>query len=234
MTLAGTIYRAGFLLGCVAIGALWICTSYWGEDLSQLIARRKYFMISGIVFLCCSAALAWFTSLKREWSAITAPIYALLEGLFIGILAIGSEIHHNPIVIQAVILTLTLCLILLVGYRTRIIRVTDRFRRAALFATAAIALFYLVKVVLVSAGIPTGSFIGGGAPGILVSVIIVGIAAMNLVTDFDFIEQCVGSGLPKYMEWYAAFGLIVTLIWLYLEVIRLMIRTRAAQETGTA
>jgi len=234
MTLNGTIYRAAALLCCVIAGALIVWTRFGGVGLQRVMTHRVAFLVGGLACGVCTFALAWLTERKKKWSSITSPAYALVEGLLLGILTLGLEAHHHGTAVQAVTLTFALCFILLVAYRIGIIRVTDRFRRATLFATCTIALFYLGKILLVVAGAPISSFFEGGILGILASVVAVSVAAMNLVADFDFVDQCTKSALPKYMEWYAAFGLIVTLIWLYLEIVRLLTKAQNARETGNA
>ncbi|HXQ29952.1 MAG TPA: Bax inhibitor-1/YccA family protein, partial [Gemmatimonadales bacterium] len=132
------------------------------------------------------------------------------------------ELQYHGIVVQAVGLTFGTLLCMLVAYRTGLIRVTDKFRLGVVAATGAIALLYLVSFVLSFFHVSVPFVFGGGTAGIVVSLVIVGVAALNLVLDFDFIEQAAKAGAPKYIEWYAAFGLMVTLVWLYLELLRLL------------
>jgi len=184
--------------------------------------------------ICALVALAlvWITVHKKQWSPITAPTFALLEGLVMGVVSAGLEVRHPGIAIQAVVLTFAICLSLLVAYRTGLIRVTEKFNRGLVAATSGVVLFYLANFVLSLLGVRIFAVFAGGVPGILISAVIVVIAGMDLVADFDFIEQCSRSGLPKYMEWYAALGLIVTLIWLYTEILRLLSKARKAQKNA--
>ena len=130
------------------------------------------------------------------------------------------------IAIEAVSLTFGTLVVLLLAYTSRIISVTQKFRLGVIAATGAIALVYLGTIILGFFGVHTFSIYGSGAIGIAFSAFVVVIAALNLVLDFDFIENAARMGVPKYMEWYGAFGLMVTLIWLYLEILRLLVKLR--------
>jgi len=157
---------------------------------------------------------------------VTAPIYALLEGLALGGLSAITELRYPGIAIQAVGLTFGTLFVLLLAYRSGLIRVTQKFRLGIVAATGGIMVFYLLEMVLGFFGIHFTAINGSGFIGIAFSLFIVAIAALNLVLDFDFIERGVQYGAPKYMEWYGAFGIIVTLVWLYLEILRLLSKMR--------
>jgi uncharacterized YccA/Bax inhibitor family protein len=158
---------------------------------------------------------------------VTAPLYGLLEGLVLGSVSAIFELRFPGIAIQAVGLTFGTLVALLLAYRSGLIRVTDKFRLGVVAATGGIALFYLITFVLGFFGVHFNSIYGAGPIGIGFSVFVVIIASLNLVLDFDFIESGARAGAPKYMEWYAAFGLMVTLIWLYLEILRLLSKLRS-------
>ena len=158
---------------------------------------------------------------------MTAPIYALLEGLVLGGLSATIELRYPGIAIQAVGLTFGTLFVLLMAYRSGLIKVTQKFRLGIVAATGGIFFFYLAEMLLGFFGIQFTSINGAGPIGIGFSLVIVAIAALNLVLDFDFIEQGVQYGAPKYMEWYAAFGIMVTLVWLYLEILRLLSKFRS-------
>ena len=162
------------------------------------------------------------TIFKKTWARVTAPIYALLEGLVLGSISVMLEVRFHGIAIQAVSLTFGTLAVLLLAYRSGLIPVTEKFRLGVVAATGGIALFYVASIVLGFFGIHFTTINGSGAIGIAFSVFVVIVAALNLVLDFDFIESGVAAGAPKYMEWYGAFGLMVTLIWLYLEILRLV------------
>jgi uncharacterized YccA/Bax inhibitor family protein len=164
---------------------------------------------------------AFITIFKPTAAPITTPIYALLEGLFLGTISAYFNAMVPGIVIQAVGLTFGVAFVLLIAYRTGLIKATDGFKRGIIVATGGVAVFYLVSII--------GSFFGGGINlfamgwlGIGIQLVIVVIAALNLILDFDIIERSAASGAPKAMEWYGAFGIMVTLIWLYLEILKLL------------
>ena len=163
---------------------------------------------------------------KKEWAGVTAPIYALLQGLLVGGLSAFYERAIPGIVIQAVGLTFGTLACLLMAYKSGLIKATENFKLGVVAATGGIALLYLVSFAMSFFGKPIGFIHEGGLFGILFSGFVVVIAALNLVLDFDFIEAGAENGAPKYMEWYGAFGLIVTLIWLYLEILRLLSKLR--------
>ena len=142
------------------------------------------------------------------------------------------DVRYHGIAIQAVALTFATCFCLLVAYRFGLFRVSESFNAGVVAATCGVALVYLVSLMLALAGVRTFSIFGGGVPGILASVVVVILAGMNLVIDFAFVGQCAQKGLPKYMEWYTALGLIVTLIWLYTEILRLISKARSTEERG--
>ena len=166
--------------------------------------------------------VALITVFKKQWSPVTAPAYALLEGLFIGAFSAMMEARFPGIVLQAVGLTFGTLASLLVAYRSGLIRVTENFKLGVVAATGGIALLYLVDIAMGFFGHSVGFIHQSSLLGIGFSVVVVIIAALNLVFDFDFIERGVEQGAPKYMEWFAAFGLMVTLVWLYLEILRLL------------
>src|SRR5579863_3111985 len=221
MTLKGTVNKTGFLLICVMATAIWtwklFMESHNPESVMGLAAIGG---IGGFI-----AALV--TIFKKNWAPVTAPIYALLEGLVLGGVSAMFEMRYNGIAIQAVSLTFGTLVVLLLAYRSGLIPVTEKFKMGVVAATGGIALFYLVSMVLGFFGIHFTTINGAGPIGIAFSVFVVIVAALNLVLDFDFIESGVRTGAPKYMEWYAAFGLMVTLIWLYFEILRLLSKLRS-------
>lgn len=220
MTLGGTVNRAAIMLALVLITAGWTWNQF---HISQDAAAVAPYMWIGIIGGLIAALVTIF---KKTWAPVTAPIYALLEGFALGGISAVFEARFPGIVMQAVGLTFGTLAALLLAYRSGIIRATENFKLGVVAATGGIFLVYLVDIVLrfFGAGVP---FIHeSGVIGIGFSVFVVIIAALNLVLDFDFIESGVAQGAPKYMEWYAAFGLMVTLIWLYLEILRLLAKTR--------
>jgi uncharacterized YccA/Bax inhibitor family protein len=166
--------------------------------------------------------LCLVTVFKKEWSAVTSPLYALAEGLLLGAVSAMYEAQFNGIVLQAVLLTAGTLFALLTAYQMGLIRATENFKLGVAAATGGIFLVYLATWILGFFGIQIPWIHESGMVGIGFSVFVVVIAALNLVLDFDFIEQGCRHGAPKYMEWFAAFGLLVTLVWLYLEILRLL------------
>jgi uncharacterized YccA/Bax inhibitor family protein len=159
---------------------------------------------------------------KPMWARVLAPIYAVAQGLFVGAISRAYETYYDGIVVQAAGVTVAVFAGMLALYGLRIIKVTDRFRRTIITATIGLMVFYLFSLVLSLFG-ATPSFISQPSLlGIAFSLFAAGLAAMNLALDFDFIEKGAEQKLPKGMEWYAAFGLLITLVWLYLELLRLL------------
>lgn len=173
--------------------------------------------VGGLIFF-------FATVFKKEWAPVTAPLYAACEGVLLGAISLFCEMRYPGIAIQAVGLTFATAALMLFMYATRMVRVTAQFTAAIMAGTMALALFYCVAFLLSLFGIsgPVAMIYGSGPLGILISVVAVGLAAFNLLLDFDFIERGERSGAAKIMEWYGAFGLMVTLIWLYLELLRLL------------
>jgi uncharacterized YccA/Bax inhibitor family protein len=163
---------------------------------------------------------------KHTWAPVLAPIYALLEGLFLGAISAMYSARFGGIVFQAVALTFGTLFALLAAYQCGFIRATEKFKLGVIAATGGIAILYVVSMVLGFFGVQIPGIFGSGMVGIGFSVVVVVIAALNLVLDFDMIEQGARSGAPKYMEWYGAFGLMVTLVWLYLEILRLLAKLK--------
>lgn len=168
---------------------------------------------------------ALVATFKPAWARVLAPVYAVLQGLVVGAISKVYNVAYDGIVLQAVGATMGVFLVMLALYRTRVLRVTSTFRRVIVGATLGIMAFYLVAIVASLFGadlVPSGS----GAFSIGFSLVVAAIAAFNLALDFDFIEQAERAGAPKHMEWFAALGLLVTIVWLYLEILRLLAKLR--------
>jgi uncharacterized YccA/Bax inhibitor family protein len=219
MTVSGTVNKAGILALCVLATAAWS----WNQFLTNgPAAIGGYTMIGAFG----GFIVAMITVFKKEWSPVTAPIYALLEGLFLGSLSAMMEVRFPGIAIQSVALTFGTCFCLLLAYRSGMIRATQKFTYGIVAATGGIALVYFVSMILGLFHVQVPGIFGSGPVGILFSLVVVVIAALNLILDFSMIEEGAARGAPKYMEWYSAFGLMVTLVWLYLEIIRLLSKLR--------
>jgi uncharacterized YccA/Bax inhibitor family protein len=220
MTIEGTIHRTGILLLCVLATSLWTWSKFFTTRDPAVVG--PYILIGAFGGLI----MALVTSFKKEWSAVTAPVYSLLEGLFLGAVSAMLELRFPGIAVEAVALTFGTCFCLLLAYRSGLIRATEKFTLGIVAATGGIALFYFVTMIIGFFGIQVPYIYGSGPIGILFSVAVVIIAALNLILDFNLIEEGARQGAPKYMEWYSAFALMVTLIWLYLEIIRLLSKLR--------
>ncbi len=194
-----------------------------------MISWTYAYTFSGLLMVMAilGFATAMFTIWKPQYSNISAPLYAVFEGLFLGAISFLFNSMFPGIVMQAVMLTLGVLFLMLFLYKSRIIKVTAGLRAGIIMATGAIALVYIITLVLGLFGISIPYIHSNGWIGIGFSVVVVGIASFNLLLDFDFFEKGSASGAPKYMEWYAAFGLMVTLIWLYLEILRLLAKLRS-------
>jgi uncharacterized YccA/Bax inhibitor family protein len=220
MTISGTVNKTAILLALVFTTAMYTWGRFYSTgnpaDIMPLLIGGG---IGGLV-------VCLVTVFKKEWAGITAPIYALLEGLVVGGLSAIFEVKYPGIVIQAVGLTFGTLAALLLAYKSGVIRATENFKLGVVAATGGIALLYLVSFGMSFFGKSIPFIHEGGTVGILFSLFVVVIAALNLVLDFDFIEKGAEVGAPKYMEWYGAFGLTVTLVWLYLEILRLLSKSR--------
>lgn len=214
MTIDGTVNKTFFLLILCVLSAAFT----WSNPVA--------FMPFTIPLLIAGFITAMVTVFKKQWSGITSPVYAVLEGLVLGVISVVFEKQYPGIVIQAIGLTFGVLFCLLLAYKSGLIKATENFKLGIVAATGGIAILYLVDMVLGFFGRTVPFIHQSGPVGIIFSIVVVIIASLNLVLDFDFIERGAESGAPKYMEWYGAFGLMVTLIWLYLEILRLLAKSR--------
>jgi uncharacterized YccA/Bax inhibitor family protein len=223
MTVGGTAAASGVLLVLlVAAGAV-------GWNLVDVDPTSQTVNFPGWLFLPLLAAVgvAFLTAFKPHLARFTSPVYAILEGLVVGAISHVFDARYDGIVVQAIGATIAVFAVMLALYGLRIIRVTERFRRIVIGATLGVVLLYGVSLLLSLFG-HTPSFIyDSSLLGIGLSIFIAGLAAFNLALDFDMIEKGSNMGAPKYMEWYGAFALLVTLVWLYLEMLRLLARLRS-------
>ena len=215
MTINGTVNKTGIMLLLLIASAAYT----WSQFIEGNVDSLSMWMIVGIIG---GLVVAFVTVFKKTWAPVTAPLYAVFEGFALGGISAILESSYPGIVIQAVALTFGTAGCLLLAYKSGVIKATENFKLGVFAATGGIALIYFVGWIM--------SFFGSGIPyihengliGIGFSLVVVVIAALNLVLDFDFIEKGAEHGAPKFMEWYAAFGLLVTLIWLYFEILRLL------------
>jgi uncharacterized YccA/Bax inhibitor family protein len=219
MTIRGTVNKT-FVLAVILLIAGYFP---WKMAVAGNTQYMSVFMIGGAVG---GLILALVTTFKKEYAGITAPLYAALEGLFIGSISVLFEMRYPGIVLQAVVLTVAVLLALLLAYTSGLIKATENFKLGIVAATGGIFILYMASFILGFFGIQM-SFMHDSSPlSIGISLVIVVIAALNLVLDFDFIENGAAAGAPKYMEWYGAFGLMVTLVWLYIEILRLLAKLK--------
>lgn len=226
MTISGTTNKTAVLLALALTGAVvpWRLFFLSGDPATVM----PFVLIGGLGGL----VLAMVTIFKKTWAKVTAPLYALAEGLALGGVSALFEVRYPGIVLSAVGLTFGTLLALLTAYKLNVIKATENFKMGVFAATGAIALLYLASFVLRIFGIQIGFIHSSGTFGILFSLGVVVVAALNLVLDFDFIEDGARRGAPKYMEWYAAFGLMVTLVWLYLEILRLLAKLQGRRSNN--
>jgi len=223
MTIKGTMNKFGilFMLMLASTALAWT-QFYKGSDPTPL-------MITGVVGIFVVGLVMAF---KQSWSPFLAPVYAILQGLFVGSVSAmydySFQAKYPGLVMQAVGLTLIVAVVMYVLYYTRIIKVTEKFKSIIMIATASIMLFYLLKwVASLVFGFTIGAFTNAATPfGIGFSVFVVCLAALNLLVDFDMIEKGAEKRVPKFMEWYSAGALLFTLVWLYLEILRLLSKVR--------
>jgi len=220
MTIQGTVNKTAVLLALAVLTAAWSWSRWDPANPSAVMPLVWGGALGGFI-------VAMVTVFKRPWSPITAPLYALLEGLFLGAISAMMEMQFSGIVFQAVCLTFGTLLGLLMAYKSGLIRATENFKLGIVAATGGIALVYIVSMVLGFFGMNIPLIHESGPVGIGFSLVVVVIAALNLVLDFDFIETGAEHRAPKYMEWYGAFGLMVTLVWLYIEILRLLAKMRS-------
>lgn len=221
MTLDGTVNKTALLLILVLVGAMFSWSRYLGPD---SVAALVPVMMGGAVV---GFALALATIFKKTWAPVTAPLYALAEGVFIGAISAVFDARYPGIVMQAVGLTFGVMAALLMAYRSGLIRATEKFKLGVVAATGGVCLLYLANFVMGFFGHSIGIISSNNTLGIAFSAVVVVIAALNLILDFDLIESGVRAGAPKYMEWYGAFALVVTLVWLYLELLRLLAKLQS-------
>ena len=220
MTVNGSITATGVLL-VLLVASAFVGWSATDTSLAGVEVPGWFFAP-----LIASIGLAIATIFKPGWARITAPLYALAEGVIVGAISKIYNFEFDGIVLQAAGGTIGVLAIMLFLYATRIIQVTDKLRMGIVCATGAIALVYVFNLILRLFGTELPFLHDSGAVGILISVVIVGVAAFNLLLDFDFIERGAAARAPKAMEWYAGFGLLLTLVWLYLELLRLLSKLR--------
>lgn len=213
MTIEGTVNKTAISLVVLLATAAWTWNLGFGDP------RTGGLLMLGLIGGLVTALVTVF---KQSWAPLTTPVYAACEGLVLGGVSAAAESRYPGIASQAIFLTFGTLGALLLAYRSGLIRATEKFKLGIFAATGGIALVYLIGFVMSFFGAAIPMIHGSGTVGIVFSLFVTGVAALNLVIDFDFIEQGAERGAPRYMEWYGAFALLVTLVWLYLEILRLL------------
>lgn len=223
MTVQGVVLKTAVLLLLCMMSAGWVWLKFVNSGMNP--ASVQTWMTGGAI---AGLVLAITTAFKKEWCVFTAPLYAVAQGLFIGGISGMFEVGYPGIVLQAVTATFGTLAAMLFLYQSGIIRATEKFKMIVVSATMGIALLYFISFVLSFFSVNImGSIFGNGLIGIVFSFFVVGVAALNFVLDFDFIERGAQAGAPKYLEWYGAFALMVTIVWLYVEFLRLLSQLRS-------
>ena len=218
MTIKGTINRLAMLLAITVVTAAWTWQRFTVNPSEAML-----WAIGGAV---AGVVMVLVLMFKQTLAPYLAPAYAVAEGLFIGAISARYDAQFGGIVFQAVMLTFGIMFAMLVAYSTGLVRATPLLVKTVMMATLGIAAFYLIAMVMTLFGIEAPLIHSSGPMGIGFSVLVLGVAAFNLIIDFDFIENGANMGLPKYMEWYGAFAMLVTLVWLYVEALRLISKLR--------
>lgn len=223
MTVAGTASATLMLLVLILASATVTWLSISAPVEGEAIQIPVGWVLGGVIVGLIAVITATF---KPHLSRIAAPVYALAEGVVLGAISRAFEQQYDGIVLQAVGATVSVFAVMLLLYRSQVIRVTERFRRIVMGATLGLMAFYLVSFIFSLFG-ATPSFINGSSGmGIIFSVFVAGLAAFNLALDFDMVEKGVQNKLPAHMEWFCALGITVTLVWLYMEILRLLAKLR--------
>jgi uncharacterized YccA/Bax inhibitor family protein len=218
MTIPGTVLKAIILIALTIFSAGWV----WSATMTNPAIVGTAVLVGALG----GFGVALLAMFRPQTAPFTAPLYAVLEGLALGAISAIYAASYHGITLQAVGLTCMVALAMLIAYQTGLIRATDTLRRVVISATLGIALFYLLSIVLGFFHVQMPLLQDNGPLGIGLSLVFAGVAALNLVLDFDLIERGARQGAPKYMEWYGGFALLMTLVWLYLEILRLLGKTR--------
>ncbi|HUP40908.1 MAG TPA: Bax inhibitor-1/YccA family protein [Vicinamibacterales bacterium] len=221
MTLGGTVNKTALSLFILLIAASYV----WNRGASD--PALPIWIIGGVIG---GLVMAIATMFKKTWAPVTTPAYAAFEGVALGGISVVFESMYPGLVSQAVFLTFGTLAALLLAYRSGLVKATENFKLGVVAATGGVALIYLLSFILGFFGMRVPVIHSSSTWGILFSLFVVVIAALNLVLDFDFIETGVERGSPKYMEWYGAFGLLVTLVWLYLEILNLLAKLQGRRD----
>jgi uncharacterized YccA/Bax inhibitor family protein len=222
MTLNGTAVKAG-VLGALLVGsAAWPWHMFFTSN-APVSALMPYVLVGTIG----GFIVALMTIFKQTWAPVTSPMYAVLEGLALGGISAIYEYQYPGVAIQGIALSFAVLGAFLLAYSTKVVRPSANFLQGVGMATGGIAIYYVIAMVMSMFGMHAPMMWDSGWLSIGFSLFVVAIASLNLFIDFNFIERNVEQGAPKYMEWYGAFGIMLTMVWLYLEVLRLLSKLRS-------
>jgi uncharacterized YccA/Bax inhibitor family protein len=230
MTVSGTVNKTItlFLMMIIPAAILWLKFDVQGGEGAEGLSYAFNNGLSGYMWggLIVGFIASLVMMFKQAWAPYLAPVYAAAEGLFLGAVSLVFNTMYDGIVMNAIGITLLIFVGMLLAYRSGLLRATPMFTKVIMFATMGVGLFYLITMVMGMFGVE--SFYYGSSPlSIGISALIAGIAAFNLIMDFDFIEKQSAAGAPKYMEWFAGVALLMTLVWLYLEILRLLAKLQS-------
>lgn len=220
MTISGTVNKTGVLLLLAFVSACWVWARF---NAAPAPATVEPWMLAGVLG---GFVVALVTVFKPVWAPFTAPAYAVLEGLALGGISALVNVRYAGLPAEAVGVTFAVLLVMLAAYQSGVIRATARFQMGVVAATGGVMLFYVGMWILGFFGVQFTALNGSGPIGIGFSLVVCAIAALNLVLDFNLIETSARQGAPRFMEWYGAFALLVTLVWLYIEILRLLMKMR--------
>jgi len=229
MTIQGAAIKTLILVAIVALVGAYVWTHLVTEQVVDGAVRYVVadsvigFMLGGMLG---GLVLGFVTVFRPQWSPVTAPLYAGCQGVAMGAVSALFEMRYPGIVVQAVTGTIGTLVVMMTVYATGLVKVTDKFRAGVVAATGAVCLVYLASWIMSLFGVRMSFLYDSSLLSIGISVVVIIIAALNLILDFDVIATCAEQGAPKFMEWYGGFSLLVTLIWLYLEILRLLAKTR--------
>lgn len=215
MTVGGTINKLIVLLLLFLLTA----GTSWYFPLLDIMTLQIFVLVAFI--------LGILTCFKPHLSPYTTPIYVILEGFAVGFLSYQLDLEYNGIVLQAALLTMAAFIMMLLIYKSKIIKVDDKVVKWITVVTGSIAIVYIIDLILMLFGLQVPFIHSNGWVGILASLVVVGVAAFNFLADFYFIEEAERRQAPKYMEWYLSFGVFVTIVWLYLEILKLLAKLRS-------
>jgi uncharacterized YccA/Bax inhibitor family protein len=230
MTVSGTVNKTItlFLMMIIPAAILWLKFDVQGGEGAEGLSYAFNNGLSGYMWggLIVGFIASLVMMFKQAWAPYLAPVYAAAEGLFLGAVSLVFNTMYDGIVMNAIGITLLIFVGMLLAYRSGLLRATPMFTKVIMFATMGVGLFYLITMVMGMFGVE--SFYYGSSPlSIGISALIAGIAAFNFIMDFDFIEKQSAAGAPKYMEWFAGVALLMTLVWLYLEILRLLAKLQS-------